>query len=92
VQFAVHQRHLELVLEIADGPESPHHEVRTDLVGEVGQQAVERFDLDPVLVVQNLREKGDPLLYGEERVLRVALSGRSDLRDPSSEDRTFPGR
>jgi hypothetical protein len=88
VQLAVHQRHLELVFEIADGAKTAYHEVGTDVSGKIDQQAVKRLDIDPILAGNDLREEGDALAEREERLLALDIC-HSD--DQSIDEMEAPG-
>src|SRR5207249_4706949 len=45
-EVAVHQRHLEFVLEVRDGPQATNDHRGPDLLRELGEQALERLHLD----------------------------------------------
>ena len=73
VQLAVHQRHLELVFEIADGTKTAYHEVGTDVFGKIDQQAVKRLDIDSILAGNDLGKEGDAFAEREERLLALNI-------------------
>jgi hypothetical protein len=78
MQLPVHQRHLELVLEVAHRAESPHHHRRSDLLGELHQQSVERLEGDPRLVAHHGLEHREPLGDREQRLLGRIHRDRDD--------------
>src|SRR5882724_8727583 len=79
-ELAVHQRHLELVLEVGDGAEAAHDAVRALALHQVDQQPVERGDAHPAhpdaggAFVDQL----EALLDREERLLRGVRDHRHD--------------
>jgi hypothetical protein len=80
VQSSVHERHLELVFEIAHRPQAPDDDRRTHLLGELRQQPVERVDRDPRVATHRLAQEAEPLLHTEERLLgRVPGDGHDQL-------------
>ena len=68
VEPPVHQRHLELVLEVRDGAQAAHHGAGAHPVHEVDQQAGEALDPAP-RPIDHLADRLDPLLDGEQRLL-----------------------
>ena len=55
-QAAIHQRHLELVFIIADGPDAAQHSLGALLAGKLHQQAVKGFDGDVVELTSGLAQ------------------------------------
>ena len=70
MQPPVHQRHLELVLEVAHRAEAAHHHRRPDSLGELGQQPFERLERHPRLVAHRGPQHVEPLVHRKERLLR----------------------
>src|SRR6476659_5487148 len=65
-QMSVHERHLELVLEIADRAQAADVERRSDLLGEIDQQSLELGDLDTLLVRRGKANQLDSFFGGKE--------------------------
>ena len=77
----VHLRHLELVVEVGDGPEALHDRGRVVVAREVDEQALEELDRDVAEVRGLLVEHVLALLEGEQRLrlLRVADDRDDDV-------------
>jgi hypothetical protein len=69
MELAVHQRHLELVLEVRHGPEAAHHHPRPGLPREIHQQPVEGLDRHRGVAAERGPEEREPLVDAEERLL-----------------------
>ena len=78
VQPPVHQRHLELVLEVAHRPQPSDDDGGADPLGELGEQAVERLDGDPRVAADRLPQHAEALLHREERLLGAVGGDRHD--------------
>src|SRR3989454_3352121 len=76
-ELAVHQRHLELVLEIRHGADPAHDAVGALARHQVDQQAVERDDPEIAQIRGRVVDHLQPLLHREER----RLGGVGDDRD-----------
>src|SRR5499426_3639571 len=77
-QLPVHQRHLELVLEIGDGADAPHDAVGALARDQVDQQSVEGHDAKVAEVRGGVVDHLEPLLHREERLLRRIGDDRDD--------------
>src|SRR5919204_1098302 len=75
-QPAVHQRHLELTLEIRHRPQPAHDDARTDLAGEVDGESVERAYVDAGPLAEAFPDHPHPLVRAEERLLAWILEHR----------------
>src|SRR5215211_5205154 len=78
MQLAVHQRHLKLVLEIADGPEPSDDDRRTHLLCELRQQSIERLKGNAGVVAHRRAQHVQPLLHREEWLLANIYSYGDD--------------
>src|SRR5438093_1459758 len=76
----VHQRHLEFVLEIADGAETADDERSTDLLREIDEKAVEFLYLNPFVVADVVADERHPLLEREQRTLGAVVGDGDDER------------
>jgi len=70
-QFAVHLRHLELVVEVRYGPQSPDDESGPDVAGEVDEEPRKGDALHPRLAAEHLLEDLQPLRDREQASLRL---------------------
>src|SRR5262245_44755082 len=68
-QMAIHESHLILVLEIADGAQAANQKAGADLSGEVHKEAAEGADLDSGLILDRGADERDPLVDREEGLL-----------------------
>ena len=77
----VHLRHLQLVVEVGDGPQALHDRVGAVLAGEVDEQPLEELDADVVEVRGRLLQHLLALFEAEQRLrlLRVADHRDDDL-------------
>src|SRR5262249_11845549 len=82
-QLAVHQRHLELVLEIGHRAEAAHDAVGLLALDQVDDEPVERGDAQAVHSRRALVDQLEPLLDAEQRLLRGV---RADGDDQLVED------
>ena len=80
-ELLVHLRHLQLVVEVGDGPEALHDRLGAVVAGEVDEQALEELDAHVVEVGDLLGEHLLALLEREERLrlLRVADDRHDDV-------------
>src|SRR3989454_5379779 len=76
-ELPVHQRHLELVLEIGDGADPPHDAVGPFACHQVDQKPVERDDAKVAQLRGGLVDHLESFFHREERLLR----GIGDHRD-----------
>lgn len=76
-QPAVHQRHLEFILKVGDGPQSSEDRIAVHRMGEIDQQPLKGLDPNPGLIRETFLEHFDPIFHGEER----RLGGVSQNRD-----------
>ena len=65
----VHEGHLVLVLEVADGAQAADQQTGADLASEVHEEAAEGANLDPLLSLDRSLNEREPLVDGEERLL-----------------------
>src|SRR5262249_53895171 len=80
LQLAVHQRHLQLVLVVADGAYAAQHRFGFLLHGVVHQQAFEGVDAHVLVALDHLFEHLPAFDDGEQRVLlNVAQNGHDEL-------------
>jgi hypothetical protein len=78
--LAVHRRHLELVFEVGDGAQPAHDCARTDLLGEVRQQAFQRGNPHIRQVCAAILKHLHALLQAEQRLLlRVDRDGDDEF-------------
>jgi hypothetical protein len=77
-ELAVHQRHLELVLEIRHGADAAHDAVGALAGHQIDQEAVERDDPEIAEVRGRLVDHLQPLLHREERCLGGVGDDRHD--------------
>src|SRR3972149_6550690 len=86
LELAVHQRHLELVLEVRDRADAPHDAVGALAGHEVDEEAVERDDAEVVEPRRRLVDHLEALLDGEQRLLRGVGHHRDDqlVEDPEA--------
>lgn len=68
-EAVVHLGHLELVVEVADGPQALHDRRDVALLAEVDQEAVEGLHLDVAEVRGDLADQVDPLVDREQTLL-----------------------
>ena len=68
---------MKLVLEVAHRPQAPDDERRARRAGEVGEQAVERADLD-TRVLHRLPDEGHPLVEREQGLFADVHGHRHD--------------
>src|SRR5262245_12852259 len=79
-ELPVHQRHLELVLEVRDGTQPAHDAIRLLALDEVDSEAVERGDAHAVHARRALVDELEALLDREQRRLgRVGDDGDDEL-------------
>ena len=79
IEAPIHERHLELVLEVREGPDAPHDHRGPHLPRVAHEQAGEGVDADPGLALVGLADEVHPLLDREERLLlRVDQDGHPD--------------
>ena len=72
IQAAVHQRHLELELEVRHGAQPAHDHLRLAPLDVVDQQPVEGVDFDVRQILEDRARDLDPLGHREQRrFLRV---------------------
>src|SRR3972149_1024777 len=86
LELAVHQRHLELVLEVRDRADAPHDAVGALAGHEVDEEAVQRDDGEVVDPRRRLVDHLEALLDGEQRLLRGVGHHRDDqlVEDPEA--------
>ena len=73
-QFAVHQRHLKLVVKIGKGAQTAQNGVCAPFFCVIHQQAGKRFDFNARHARETLPRHVDPLLKREKRGFQVILS------------------
>ena len=78
VQPPIHQRHLELELEVRHGAQAAHDDLRPAPLDVVDQQPVERIDLDVGVIREHGPRDLDPLVDREERRLLGVHEDRHD--------------
>src|SRR5258705_7378001 len=79
---SIHQRHLELVLEIADGAEPANVERGAHFFGKIDEQAFERSDFDAFLVRSRESYELDTLFNRKQRFFcRVDCDGDDEMID-----------
>jgi hypothetical protein len=82
---AVHERHLELVLEVRVRPKAPQDHAGPDFVREVDDQAVERRDGDAGEVAERALQHVETLVEREGAALpEVPRDGHDQLREHTS--------
>jgi hypothetical protein len=75
---AVHERHLEFVLEIGDRPEAAHDRPGANLLHELHQQARKALDPENAVATHQLADHLHPLLHREERILVLVVQHGDD--------------
>ena len=95
VQPPVHQRHLELVLEVGHGAQPPHDGAGLLALGEVHQQPVERLDADapasPANASRTIATRSSVVNIGVFcSFTRIATTMRSKSRAPRRMMSTWP--
>ena len=88
VQAPVHQRHLELVLEIRHGAQPSHDRGGVVALGTLDEQPVERVDRHGRFVREDLPQQGDPLFGGERR--RLPIVHQNGHHDPVEQTGSTP--
>jgi hypothetical protein len=78
MQPPVHERHLELVLEVAHRSQAPDDHRGAHALGELRQQPVERLDRDARVAVHCVPQQGQALVHREERLLGRVGGDRDD--------------
>ena len=78
IQPPVHQRHLELELEVRHRAQPAHDHLRLPPLDVVDQQAVEGVDLDVRQVLEDRARDLDPLVHREQRRLLGVDQDRDD--------------
>ena len=74
-QALVHLRHLQLVLEVGDGPQALHDDLRTVVACEVDDEALERLDPHVAQVAEGVAEHLPALLQVEARLRLLRVAG-----------------
>ena len=77
-QVAVHAGHLELVLEVGYGPQSPHDDAPVLFTHEILQQPGETADADIRVMAQDFARNFDALVDREEGFLGAAVRNADD--------------
>src|SRR5919201_48084 len=72
-QAAVHQRHLELALEIGDGAQAANDRAGSHPAGEIDRQPVKGADLDSRSLAQAFADHAHPFPGAEQRLLAGIL-------------------
>ena len=67
VESSVHERHLQLVLEIGNGPKPADDDVSVSIPRIVDEESSKCVDLDAGLIAEDFASRGDALLGGEQR-------------------------
>jgi len=79
---AVHVGHLQLVLEVRDGPQTAQHDPRLLATAVIDQEAFEGVHLDALRIgadlLQRLADHGDALVHAEERMLALVVEYGDD--------------
>src|SRR5260221_7158650 len=78
LELAIHERHLELELEIADGAQAAHDGDRLLFPREIDQQSVKIRDADVPFTGYHFLDHGDALFRAKERLLLIVESDGDD--------------
>src|SRR5262245_36084988 len=78
LEVTVHQRHLKLVLEVRDGPQTADDRAGPLVTRVVDEQPVEGVDLDVGVFAEHVANDLDPFLGREQRVLLSVHENRHD--------------